>query len=170
MVDEDTYEATRIYAKFRGKFDNMNPSDVTEKDRNNYEMYQKAKEFHLKKVEENNFGIRKRLLEYDDVMNKQRNVVYKKRNHALFGERLGDRLLLILAYMDGEPIAGALNFMGSAALYANGQHIAAAVRAADRTRLVGRARAPALGARHKVRRADRDVRTPALLPRCRPES
>jgi preprotein translocase subunit SecA len=41
-----------------------------------------------KKVEENNFGIRKRLLEYDDVMNKQRNVVYKKRNHALFGERL----------------------------------------------------------------------------------
>ena len=41
-----------------------------------------------KKVEENNFGIRKRLLEYDDVMNKQRNVVYKKRQHALFGERL----------------------------------------------------------------------------------
>ncbi|HAO45304.1 MAG TPA: preprotein translocase subunit SecA, partial [Chitinophagaceae bacterium] len=41
-----------------------------------------------KKVEENNFGIRKRLLEYDDVMNKQRNVVYKKRSHALFGERL----------------------------------------------------------------------------------
>src|SRR6476661_8882582 len=41
-----------------------------------------------KKVEENNFGIRKRLLEYDDVMNKQRNVIYGKRNHALFGERL----------------------------------------------------------------------------------
>ena len=41
-----------------------------------------------KKVEENNFGIRKRLLEYDDVMNKQRNAVYDKRNHALFGERL----------------------------------------------------------------------------------
>lgn len=41
-----------------------------------------------KKVEENNFGIRKRLLEYDDVMNKQRNAVYEKRNHALFGERL----------------------------------------------------------------------------------
>ncbi|MFT3947955.1 MAG: preprotein translocase subunit SecA [Agriterribacter sp.] len=41
-----------------------------------------------KKVEENNFGIRKRLLEYDDVMNKQRNVVYTKREHALFGERL----------------------------------------------------------------------------------
>ena len=41
-----------------------------------------------KKVEENNFGIRKRLLEYDDVMNKQRNVIYSRRNHALFGERL----------------------------------------------------------------------------------
>ena len=41
-----------------------------------------------KKVEENNFGIRKRLLEYDDVMNMQRNAVYDKRNHALFGERL----------------------------------------------------------------------------------
>ncbi len=41
-----------------------------------------------RKVEENNFGIRKRLLEYDDVMNKQRNVVYTKRQHALFGERL----------------------------------------------------------------------------------
>ena len=41
-----------------------------------------------KKVEENNFGIRKRLLEYDDVMNKQRTVIYSKRNHALLGERL----------------------------------------------------------------------------------
>ncbi len=41
-----------------------------------------------KKVEENNFGIRKRLLEYDDVMNKQRSVVYSKRQHALFGDRL----------------------------------------------------------------------------------
>ena len=41
-----------------------------------------------KKVEENNFGIRKRLLEYDDVMNKQRDVIYKRRKNALFGERL----------------------------------------------------------------------------------
>ncbi len=41
-----------------------------------------------KKVEENNFGIRKRLLEYDDVMNAQREVIYKKRRHALYGERL----------------------------------------------------------------------------------
>ena len=42
-----------------------------------------------KKVEENNFGIRKRLLEYDDVMNKQRTVIYTKRRHALMGERIG---------------------------------------------------------------------------------
>ncbi|KAA6344151.1 Protein translocase subunit SecA [termite gut metagenome] len=42
-----------------------------------------------KKVEENNFGIRKHLLEYDDVMNKQRTVVYTKRRHALIGERIG---------------------------------------------------------------------------------
>jgi preprotein translocase subunit SecA len=42
-----------------------------------------------KKVEENNFGIRKRLLEYDDVMNSQREVIYKKRRHALLGERIG---------------------------------------------------------------------------------
>ena len=41
-----------------------------------------------KKVEENNYGIRKRLLEYDDVMNKQRNVIYEKRNHALLGDKL----------------------------------------------------------------------------------
>src|SRR3712207_865163 len=41
-----------------------------------------------KKVEENNFGIRKRLLEYDDVMNKQRTAVYSRRSHALFGDRL----------------------------------------------------------------------------------
>ena len=42
-----------------------------------------------KKVEENNFGIRKRLIEYDDVMNQQRNVIYAKRHHALMGERIG---------------------------------------------------------------------------------
>lgn len=41
-----------------------------------------------KKVEENNFGVRKRLLEYDDVMNAQREVIYKRRRHALYGERL----------------------------------------------------------------------------------
>jgi preprotein translocase subunit SecA len=53
-----------------------------------HSMISKSIERAQKKVEENNFGIRKRLLEYDDVMNKQRNVVYTKRNHALFGERL----------------------------------------------------------------------------------
>ncbi len=59
MVDEDTYEATRIYAKFRNKFENMDPAKVSDKDRNEYELYQKAKEFHLKKVDEN-----KKVLEY----------------------------------------------------------------------------------------------------------
>ncbi|HMO61493.1 MAG TPA: preprotein translocase subunit SecA [Ferruginibacter sp.] len=53
-----------------------------------HSMISKSIERAQKKVEENNFGIRKRLLEYDDVMNKQRKVVYSKRNHALFGERL----------------------------------------------------------------------------------
>lgn len=51
-------------------------------------MITKSIERAQKKVEENNFGIRKRLIEYDDVMNSQREVVYKKRKHALFGERL----------------------------------------------------------------------------------
>ena len=41
-----------------------------------------------KKVEENNFGMRKRLLEYDDVMNNQRTVIYNKRRNALYGDRL----------------------------------------------------------------------------------
>ncbi|MCX8020140.1 MAG: preprotein translocase subunit SecA [Chitinophagaceae bacterium] len=53
-----------------------------------HSMITKSIERAQKKVEENNFGIRKRLLEYDDVMNKQRNVVYERRNHALYGERL----------------------------------------------------------------------------------
>lgn len=63
-----------------------------------------------KKVEENNFGIRKRLLEYDDVMNKQRTVIYEKRRHALMGERIGmdisniiwDRCLNIIESNDYE--------------------------------------------------------------------
>ncbi|MGZ8554179.1 MAG: preprotein translocase subunit SecA, partial [Chitinophagaceae bacterium] len=53
-----------------------------------HSMITKSIERAQKKVEENNFGIRKRLLEYDDVMNKQRNVIYGKRQHALFGDRL----------------------------------------------------------------------------------
>src|SRR5213079_2840917 len=53
-----------------------------------HSMITKSIERAQKKVEENNFGIRKRLLEYDDVMNAQREVVYKRRRHALYGDRL----------------------------------------------------------------------------------
>ena len=53
-----------------------------------HSMITKSIERAQKKVEENNFGIRKRLLEYDDVMNSQREVIYKRRKHALFGDRL----------------------------------------------------------------------------------
>jgi preprotein translocase subunit SecA len=53
-----------------------------------HSMVSKSIERAQKKVEENNFGTRKRLLEYDDVMNNQREVIYKRRKHALFGERL----------------------------------------------------------------------------------
>lgn len=52
-------------------------------------MISKSIERAQKKVEENNFGTRKHLLEYDDVMNKQRTVIYEKRRHALMGERIG---------------------------------------------------------------------------------
>ncbi len=54
-----------------------------------HSMITKSIERAQKKVEENNFGIRKNLLEYDDVMNSQREVIYKRRKHALFGERIG---------------------------------------------------------------------------------
>ena len=57
-----------------------------------------------KKVEENNFGIRKRLLEYDDVMNSQREVIYKKRKHALYGERI-DVDILNMIYDISDAIA-----------------------------------------------------------------
>ena len=53
-----------------------------------HSMISKSIERAQKKVEENNFGIRKRLLEYDDVMNKQRSTIYRKRRNALFGDRL----------------------------------------------------------------------------------
>jgi preprotein translocase subunit SecA len=53
-----------------------------------HSMISKSIERAQRKVEENNFGTRKRLIEYDDVMNAQREVIYKKRRHALFGERL----------------------------------------------------------------------------------
>ena len=58
-----------------------------------HSMITKSIERAQRKVEENNFGIRKRLLEYDDVMNSQREVIYKKRRHALFGERVEVDLL-----------------------------------------------------------------------------
>ncbi|TNE54502.1 MAG: preprotein translocase subunit SecA [Bacteroidetes bacterium] len=54
-----------------------------------HNMVSKSIERAQKKVEENNFGMRKRLLEYDDVMNAQRKAIYRKRHNALFGERLG---------------------------------------------------------------------------------
>ena len=73
-------------------------------------MISKSIERAQKKVEENNFGIRKRLLEYDDVMNKQRTVIYEKRRHALMGERIGmdiantiwDRIVYIINNNDYE--------------------------------------------------------------------
>ena len=71
-------------------------------------MINKSIERAQRKVEENNFGIRKRLLEYDDVMNKQRTVIYEKRRHALMGERIGmdisnmiwDRVINIISNND----------------------------------------------------------------------
>jgi len=54
-----------------------------------HSMISKSIERAQRKVEENNFGIRKKLLEYDDVMNSQREVIYSKRKHALMGERIG---------------------------------------------------------------------------------
>jgi preprotein translocase subunit SecA len=72
-----------------------------------HSMITKSIERAQKKVEENNFGIRKRLLEYDDVMNKQRNVVYGKRNHALFGERLAlDLDNAFYAVAEGHVLSG----------------------------------------------------------------
>lgn len=73
-------------------------------------MISKSIERAQKKVEENNFGIRKHLLEYDDVMNKQRTVIYEKRRHALMGERIGmdianviwDRVVSIIEKNDYE--------------------------------------------------------------------
>jgi preprotein translocase subunit SecA len=69
-----------------------------------HSMITKSIERAQKKVEENNFGIRKRLLEYDDVMNSQREVIYKRRRNALFGERLQLDILNML-YDTCEDIA-----------------------------------------------------------------
>lgn len=77
-----------------------------------HSMITKSIERAQKKVEENNFGIRKRLLEYDDVMNSQREVIYKKRKHALFGERL-DVDILNMMYDTIESLVGEYQPMGS---------------------------------------------------------
>lgn len=66
----------------------MDRMGITEGEVIQHSMITRSIERAQKKVEENNFGIRKRLIEYDDVMNSQREVIYKKRRHALFGERL----------------------------------------------------------------------------------
>src|SRR5438045_8361526 len=66
----------------------MDKLDYKEGDVIQHSMITKSIERAQKKVEENNFGIRKRLIEYDDVMNAQRDVVYKRRRNALYGERL----------------------------------------------------------------------------------
>ncbi len=71
-----------------------------------HSMISKSIERAQKKVEENNFGVRKRLLEYDDVMNAQREVVYKRRRHALHGERLRVDLANMI-YDTSEGIADA---------------------------------------------------------------
>lgn len=80
-----------------------------------HNMLSKSVERAQKKVEENNFGIRKRLLEYDDVMNSQREVIYKRRRHALMGERIGIDIVnmlydasvaLIDQYIDNQDYEG----------------------------------------------------------------
>lgn len=70
-----------------------------------HSMINKSIERAQKKVEENNFGVRKHLLEYDDVMNSQRTVVYKKRKHALFGERMGVDIANMIQQMS-ETVVG----------------------------------------------------------------
>ena len=69
-------------------------------------MITKSIERAQKKVEENNFGIRKRLLEYDDVMNSQREVIYKKRRHALLGERLSVDIANMMYDVTGDIVEG----------------------------------------------------------------
>ena len=67
----------------------MDRMGIKEGERIESSLMSKSIERAQKKVEENNFGIRKHLLEYDDVMNRQRTVIYEKRRHALMGERIG---------------------------------------------------------------------------------
>jgi len=77
-----------------------------------HSMVTKSIERAQKKVEENNFGIRKRLLEYDDVMNAQREVIYKRRQHALLGERVTydlDSMMFDLCYDIAEAAKSSLD-------------------------------------------------------------
>ena len=78
------FGSERIAKVLDNRFMGFKEGDMIE-----HSMISKSIERAQKKVEENNFGIRKRLLEYDDVMNKQRTVIYTKRRHALIGERIG---------------------------------------------------------------------------------
>ncbi len=78
------FGSERIAKVLDNKYMGFKEGDMIE-----HSMISKSIERAQKKVEENNFGIRKRLLEYDDVMNKQRTVIYTKRRHALIGERIG---------------------------------------------------------------------------------
>ena len=78
------FGSDRIAKVMDSKMFGMSEDDVIE-----HPWLNKSIETAQKKVEENNFGIRKRLLEYDDVLNKQREVVYTQRRHALMGERIG---------------------------------------------------------------------------------
>ncbi len=78
------FGSDRIAKVMDSKMFGMQEDDVIE-----HPWLNKSIETAQKKVEENNFGIRKRLLEYDDVLNKQREVVYAQRRHALMGERIG---------------------------------------------------------------------------------
>ena len=78
------FGSDRIAKVLDSKYMGFKEGDVIE-----HSMISKSIERAQKKVEENNFGMRKRLLEYDDVMNKQRTVIYTKRRHALIGERIG---------------------------------------------------------------------------------
>ncbi len=78
------FGSDRIAKLMDSKMFGMTDDDVLESS-----MLSSSIEKAQKKVEENNYGIRKRLLEYDDVLNKQREVVYSRRRHALMGERIG---------------------------------------------------------------------------------
>ncbi len=85
------FGSERIAKLLDNKFMGFKDGDMIE-----HPMISSSIERAQKKVEENNFGMRKRLLEYDDVMNKQRTVIYTKRRHALIGERIGMDIVNII--------------------------------------------------------------------------